>query len=163
MTRIHGFFRVSNFSLGIIILLGFMLIIFQPVFVKIGQSVLYQDWYDVEIEVLNKTGETGKPDIKYSREIHRLMEGNWNAWVQHAGNRIDNGSQLCGSSGSSSIYAPQETGITTLSWEYFIGEDCPVPKHPFRVCAEWLMTDVDNTKRFIGPECSDIVDPNIIK
>lgn len=139
---------------AIIVASWLILLMFQPLMREYRDYVDAGPWFSSKIVVdETRRAPDGGPIVLYTKQIDRVLNGAWSAWLQ----TID-GEQItyfCGGSGRG-IYAPQETGTRSYSLRYFLGQNCPIPEVPYRLCAEWIM-DYNGRSRFIGPVCSSIV------
>lgn len=111
-------------------------------------------WFSAKIEVApERLDPEGNPTILYTKQIDRVLNGAWSAWLQTVDGQTI--TFFCGGNGRG-IYAPAESGTRTYSMRYFLGQNCDIPRVPYRVCAEYIM-DYNGRSRFIGPVCSTIV------
>ncbi len=127
-----------------ILALGWIGVLFiEPVAEVYDDMTTPQPWFDAQ---LSMSGDR----VLYERQINRWMRGEWVATVQV----LDGGAWrgIC-SGGGSYVYRPETSGRTNMSVRYFTG-GCDVPSEPYRICADYVMTDRRGTTRDFGPFCT---------
>ena len=144
-------FRIHHGKLAwLVIALWMFLLMLQPTVnsVKKFFDDRNRNWWNAQVAIRFEEDQA-LPTIIYSRETEKVLHGSWQAWVDVGGTEVCRGSEA-------GNYGPVNSGIRSMSWAYFLGVDCPVPQQPFRVCASWVMEDMQGNRRDFGPICSEI-------
>lgn len=142
-------FRIHHGKLAwLVIALWMFLLMLQPTVSAFKTFFDDGNWWNAQV-ALRLEEHNPRPIVQYSREANRVMFGRWQAWVEVGG------TEVCGGQGTGN-YGPVNNGIRSMSWAYFLGEDCSIPQQPFRVCASWVMEDMQGNRRNFGPVCSAI-------
>jgi len=94
----------------------------------------------------------GKPTVWYAANAPSHVDGLWSAWVSVGGARGCDG-------GGSAGYGPPLKDPKPWEWAEWLGEDCPVPVVPFRVCARYSVKTGTGIGDIAGPFCSNEFTP----
>jgi hypothetical protein len=148
---------MKKFQFGLAIVLGYIAILLSGPIVKLITNATAPDLFSVQIVLRDSPIPNIKPSIRYTRIAQVPLEGIWVAEVQE----LRNGEFFpeCKGDGKG-VYLPETSGLVNMSWSYFIGNDCPVPTVPYRLCTHYKLKESDKPAQGYGQFCSDVRQPD---
>lgn len=144
---------VSDGFFGRALIVAFLImLLLKPAQRVVDDLTTPQPWFDVEISVPDHlAGED--PVVSYNRTINRPVYGIWSVTLfsREPGQRF---TYFC--SGSDyATYDPANRGTISMSFDEFVGKDCPMEAGEYRICANYDLRDKSQTSRFFGPFCTE--------
>lgn len=145
---------VSTRMLGLLILLGYILVLSAGPFTKYYDDFTTpQPWFHASAHVPDHEAGSN-PEVEYNRTINRHVSGRWFVVVT----RVDGGLRPFVCQGSESeTYIPMGPAHRPTRLHDFIGNDtCPWrPGVEYEMCAVYELTDpLRRETRIFGPECT---------